>query len=554
MRFGKHVAVLLLGLHSLPIAAQRIYKPDEVPSQIRRAVTISVQLTENQLRSGLDGRTEGTLLAEAQIETRGDFHVYEDRVQIRFRDEGDWKLELLSKPKTTSFLDPVSKSVKNGYRGQSVFSIRGTLLRALPQPPSEGPALIVSFQACNKEICLLPVSVLVEVPLSKNKRAKAPLAESSWIDQATTALQKALGDGELGLQAFLIVLLAGLITAFTPCVYPLYPLTIGVFSRWSGGAKGSALALTLAYSAGLTLSYALLGLISASTGALFGALTQTPAFLLGVGALILLSAVAFSGFIEVRLPARLQNFFGGATGPVEAGHVGVKRLLQAAFMGSGLGIVAAPCVGPVLIALLAWLSTALAQGQSAQLQGFALLCTFGFGMSLPLLILGHLILRMGRTPRWGHITPWIKHLGTGLMIVASLFFIVPGLQLLQRSTAHVERQHPVYDLKSWPRDSWTVLDFRADWCAACWDLSVETFASDRISKLFMSGDWDLVEVDLTIDNDESRRIAAEYQVLGLPTVLLINPQGRICQAESLFGFEGPSDFAARLARARAACR
>jgi thiol:disulfide interchange protein len=547
-----------IALAATSVSAQKLYSPEELPSAIKKAVSVGVQLSENQLRSGLDGRTDGSLDAQIQIETRGDFHVYEDRVKIRLQTEDAWQLEILSKPKTTPFLDPVTKTVKNGYRGQSIFGVRARLSGPLPKPPSEGPRLVVGFQACNKEICLLPVNVIVELPLSKNARAQAAPVDVSWIDRATAALQKALGDGELGFEAFLVVLLAGLITAFTPCVYPLYPLTIGVFSRWSGGAKGSALALTLSYSAGLTLSYALLGLVSASTGALFGSLTQTPEFLIGVGALIMLSALAFSGLVEIRLPERLQRFFGGASGPVEAGRVGVKRLLQAAFMGSGLGVVAAPCVGPVLVAILAWLSTALAAessgGQNAQLQGFALLCTFGFGMSLPLLVLGHMILRMGLNPRWGKFTPWVKHLGTGLMVAASLFFLVPGLQLLRRAPGHLERNYPVYDLKTWPRDAWTVLDFRADWCAACWDLSAETFASDAVSKLFREGDWDLVEVDLTLDNDESRRIADDFDVIGLPTVLLLDPQGRICRSEALFGFEGPLPFKERLARARADCR
>jgi thioredoxin:protein disulfide reductase len=545
-------------------ASATIYTQETLPTLIKRAVVLDAVLTENQIRSSLDGVSEGWLLIEVQIETRNMFNIY--RENLRFYADTDpslgenrsWQVSVEKTPKTFQFLDPVSKKIKDGYRGQSVFEIKALLppggVRALG--PSHKLPLLVDFQACNAELCLLPATLRLDVPLTRTltttlSRESGP--EDGLIERWASKLRVLLEGDSFSFLSFALLFAAGLLTAFTPCVYPLYPITLGIFSRWSAYSSARTLTLSLAYCLGMTLSYASLGLLTASSGALFGSLTQSPTFLLSVGGLILLSAIFFSGLIPFQAPQFLQNFFTRPEGSVS--RMGTFHLsLKAAGMGLGLGVVAAPCVGPVILALVAWLGSRFASGDASYLQGFLLLACFGAGMSLPFLILAEFVTHAKALPRVGRFTRWFKHTGTALMLAGSLFFIVPGLQLsgvLSRSS--VEKKFEVYGLDSWTQERWSVLDFRADWCAACLELENETFTHYDVSSLFEEHEWDFVSIDLTTNSPDNRKIASDWSVVGLPTVLISAPGGRICPGFELYGFENAKNFLARMRRAQEQC-
>jgi len=547
----------------LPVALAQspVVNMADAPREVQRAVRLSTFVGENRVVTRLDGRSEGYLLVDAQVETRDRFRLYEDRVSFRVEDgSAKWSVEVLEKPTAVLFPDPVTKKLKKGYQGQSVFRLKLALAEISPNPlPSDYRIpLVVSFQACNDHQCLFPASLRLEVALGGKASPSRP---SGFLDGLVERLRHKLGSGEIGWGAVAIIFLAGLLTSFTPCVYPLYPITLGVFGRWSAAGHVSPLSLALAYCGGLTASYSAVGVLAVASGQVFGSLTQTPGFLIAVGALILLSALAFSGLFEFPVPGFLKRLFAAPSGVDRVRHSPQSLGLKAFGMGAGLGVVAAPCVGPVLVAVLAWLSTTLANGESSYLKGSLLLALFGAGMSLPFLILGHVILRMGRHPHLGRFTPWFKHVGTVLMIAASLFFLVPGLRLAFGSS-HVQGPlpFPVESLTTWQKQprAWTVLDFRADWCAACLQLESETFRDPQVAPYFGRdtsgpGGWEYVSIDLTANTPEVQKIAKDFGVVSLPTVLIAAPGGKICSALSLYSFESASDFAARLQRASTAC-
>jgi len=552
-------AVALFAGSATALERPRAVTTEEAPREILRAVLPSAWLLENHVRSELDGGLEGHLLVEVQIQTRNGFQIYEDKTS--FWSEADenlgrrpWEVEVVEFPKAFEFFDPISKTLKRGYRGEAIFRLKLKLPEGSRGRLNPGAAipLVVGFQACNDRLCLFPAALRLDLRL-----AAPTLAPAGLLDRLNARLSGALSQGgEFGFFTIFALLVAGLLTAFTPCVYPLYPITIGIFGRWSAKAHVSPLRLALAYCGGLTLSYALLGLVSAATGAVFGSLTQKPAFLIGVGVVILISAAGFSGLFEFTPPSWLLKLFGSSSDDARPSSPAALTT-KAAFMGAGLGIVAGPCVGPVLVVLLAWLSTRLQGGGSAYLSGFFLLAVFGIGMSLPFLAIGHLIVRMGGRPTLGRFTPYFKHLGTALMIGSSAFFLVPGLKLAFRDApVRAERRYPVAHLPEWTKTRPTVIDFRADWCTACLQLEAETYPDAAVSAFF-EGDaprFDFVEVDLTETSPTNDEIAKRFSVVSLPTVLFARPGGEICATLSLFGFENASAFRARLERAERECR
>ena len=529
----------------------------EASRDIQNAVVVTAFVEENQLHSLLDGKTQGSIVVSLQLETKGAFKLYEDKVGFWTETDPalgpgqEWIVETISKPATHRFLDPISKSFKPGFKGQSVFRLRLSAPHELEKPLllDHRIPLIASFQVCSDTICLFPAALKLDLSLVE----KSKVARVGFTARAEQILARTLGTGGgISLSVLGILFLAGLITAFTPCVYPLYPITLGIFSRWSVTSKIPPISLVLSYCLGLTLTYTVVGLVSAASGSVFGSLTQTPTFLIGTGVLILGSALVFSGFVNIPLLDKIQNAFGSSSGANDSKRSSFGMLGQAALMGAGLGLVASPCVGPVLVVILAWLSNHLSNvGASAYVEGAALLSFFGFGMSVPFLVLGHLILRMKRRPQLGHMTPYFKHIGTVLMIVASGFFFVPGIKLLRlRSSSEnsASIKYSVLSLTDWTMAKPTVLDFRADWCAACVELEFETFSHPKVAKLFESGEWQFVRVDMTEMNDANKALAHKYGIVGLPAVLIAQPGGQICKALSLFGFEDASRFVDRMGR------
>ncbi|MEO5666939.1 MAG: cytochrome c biogenesis protein CcdA, partial [Bdellovibrionota bacterium] len=549
----------LLGALLLSSAAHAaVYTQESLPNLVRKAVIWQALLSENQIHTSLVGVSEGSLLIEVQVETRNNFNLY--REHLAFSADADaalgtdrkWKLSTVKEPESFQFIDPITKKLKEGYRGQSVFLVRAEVppggVRSLGSDHKF--PLLVDFQACNAELCLLPATLRIDIPLARSLKSsfsKAVPEDQGFVERWATMLRRLLDKDTFSVTSFLLLFVAGLVTSFTPCVYPLYPITLGIFSRWASHKSARTLELAVAYCVGMTLSYAAIGLLTAASGALFGSLTQNPVFLLGVGGVILLSALLFSGLIPFQAPLFLQNLFTRPeTGDVKQLALG-RQMLKAAGMGLGLGIVAAPCVGPVILALMAWLGTRFASGQASYATGFFLLSAFGAGMSLPFLVLAELTARAHALPRLGRYTPYFKHLGTVLMLAGSLFFIVPGLRLSGiLKNESIQKKFQTYTLDTWPKDKWSVVDFRADWCAACLELEHETFTQYQVSPLFEKSEWNFVSVDMTVSGPEQHKIATDWNIVGLPTVLIVAPGGKICKGFELYGFEDAQAFLKRL--------
>src|SRR5512141_2323580 len=103
---------------------------------------------------------------------------------------------------------------------------------------------------------------------------------------------------------------AGLVTSFTPCVYPMIPIVAGVLGG-TGAAERSrvrTLGFTLTYVLGLALVYASLGLLAGLTGSLFGAVSSNRWASFAVGNLLILFALALFDVFPVTVPGRLLNW------------------------------------------------------------------------------------------------------------------------------------------------------------------------------------------------------------------------------------------------------
>ena len=213
--------------------------------------------------------------------------------------------------------------------------------------------------------------------------------------------------------AYLVSFLGGVGASLTPCIYPIIPILIGVIGAKGGKNRMRGFTLSLAFVIGMSVTYALLGLVAALTGKIFGQLTAHPIAYFVVGNVCLIFALSMLGLFEIQLPgqwgkARLETQKKGAA--------------QIFLMGATSGLVAAPCTVPVLGVLLAF----VAESRNL-LFGFSLLFVFAFGLGFLLILLGTFTGFLVSLPKSG---PWLLRIkqafGLLLVLVAEFFLVRAG--------------------------------------------------------------------------------------------------------------------------------
>lgn len=246
--------------------------------------------------------------------------------------------------------------------------------------------------------------------------AKLDAVESGAADMDTRGeFERTIEDSGL-LAALLLVFLAGILSSLTPCVYPLIPITVGIFGARQADSRGKAFALSFVYVLGIAVTYSVLGVAAASLGTVFGGAMQSPWVLGAIAALFVALGLSSLGLFEFRLPGNLQTKLSQAG---SAGWAG------AFLMGLVAGIIAAPCVGPIVAGILLY----VAQQQDPVL-GWILLMTFAFGMGQLFLVLGTFSSLLNKLPNAGS---WMEGVKTvfGVIFLAMAFyylqFLVPQI-------------------------------------------------------------------------------------------------------------------------------
>lgn len=209
----------------------------------------------------------------------------------------------------------------------------------------------------------------------------------------------------------LLVFAAGIATSLTPCVYPLIPITLSLFGADESCKRSRAFLLSSTFVCGIAVTFTSLGIISALTGQLFGSILSHPAVVILLVSLLIGLACTSLDLFQIPLLCTLQS---------KASTVGTKGYLGAFFAGTATGVVASPCVGPALVAILIFVA------QSGDLfSGTLLLLSFSLGMGLLFIALGTFSGMMNKIPRSGHWMSAVKYLMSLALFSFSLFLLQP---------------------------------------------------------------------------------------------------------------------------------
>jgi len=230
---------------------------------------------------------------------------------------------------------------------------------------------------------------------------------NEWSYALQQMLESQLQAGSLS--AVFVVFAAGVLTSFTPCVYPMIPVTVTFIGGAAGGNRKRAVALSLVYVLGMALVYSALGVVTALAGKQFGSFTRTPWIYGGVALIIALFGAMMLNWINIPVP--------GMFGRVQA--EGAKRggWLGALLMGLAAGFVAAPCTAPVLGLLLVY----VAKSRDVAWGG-TLLFVFAIGLGTLLMLLGIFSGMLSSLPKAGTWMDRIKQVfGYGMLLIAAWF-------------------------------------------------------------------------------------------------------------------------------------
>lgn len=392
--------------------------------------------------------------------------------------------------------------------------------------------------------------------------------------------------GSSGLQQLLIAFISGLGTVLTPCIYPLIPVTLSLFGVTANLSRWKAFLLSGSYVAGICLTYTVLGIFSGKTGALFGSMLGNPVVALVLCAFFLLLALFSLEVIELPIIGKLQN---------RASQIGGRGYGGAFLMGTVSGFVAAPCAGPILIAILAL----AAQSQNTA-WGALLLFTYAFGFGLVFLVLGTFSNLTKSLPRAGNWMGSVKFI-TGAALFGVIWFLIKpfaprlfevidalvpdAIQMMlialsvtlafyayRRGTASLKlgaalvcslavfqlllvhpasRAHADWATslesalqRSQQQKKIAMVDLYAEWCGACKEFDALTFSDPRVKQKLSN--FVTARLDFSLPGEAQQAIQDKYEVVGLPCILFLNPDGSEIPDTKVIEFENADQFLATL--------
>ena len=521
------------------------------------------------------------------------YYLYQEKISVKLNQE-----EASSFDVPTFSISP--EDYNDPYFGlMKIFKKPVQAIFKASHPPLKAEDVVeIAYQGCTSGFCYPPEVKEIKVadlPVAQitntEKTSEISTALSAQPKAEQDRLAESLFNSKYAVFGFFLL---GLGLAFTPCVLPMLPLLSAiVIGQNQRPNMWRAFALSFVYVQGMALTYTLLGLIVAAIGLPFQVALQHPYVMIGLSIIFVLLALSMFGVFTLQLPSSLQTKLSLLSQQQKAGAFGGVFL-----MGMIAGLVASPCTSAPLSGALLYVA------QSGDLfTGAITLYLLALGMGVPLILItlfGNKIL-----PKSGMWMETVKKLFGFVMLalpvflisrilpdewtprlwamLGTAFFIWFAFQMPKNGTGWVFRilflvaaMISVKPLQAWVwgespapsavenkavshvefkkvkseaelqqalvenNKSLVMIDLYADWCVACKEFEKETFSDPSVQKAF--GDMLLLQVDMTKNSEENRALMARYKVLGLPTILFFNRDGKEIEGSRINGFMPPVEF------------
>ncbi len=486
---------------------------------------------------------------------------------------------------------PVGKDHQDEFFGKSQIYTKDIQVPVMLKNAGPNASVKVSYQGCAAAGFCYPPETRV-VPISAFTTSSQPTVATVPDSQPTTTPGTSLPFSPLW------ALLIGIGIAFTPCVLPMYPLISAIIL---GGRRDirptRVLLLSVLYVQGMAVTYTLMGMVVAAAGLRFQAALQSPAVLLTLSALFILLALSMFGAFTLQLPSSLQTRLTLWSNRQKGGSLAGVFL-----MGALAGLICSPCTTAPLSAILLYIAQS-----GNMLAGGGTLYLYALGMGIPLIIVtlfGNRLL-----PKSGPWMQYVKE-GFGFVILALPVFLIDRvagdlwgmrlwsllavafcgwaltlslksnkgwvrvLQILWLVLALVAARPlqdwafppaasgqvatqgddlPFHDISNTEQltqqlgqsqNKITMVDLYADWCVACKEFAKYTFTDPQVRQTLSH--YQLLRANVTANSEQDNALLKHLNVLGLPTLLFFDAQGREIPGSRVTGYMDGPQFEAHL--------
>jgi len=405
---------------------------------------------------------------------------------------------------------------------------------------------------------------MVCTPNPENPCAKKCAPPKSWSETISDLITHT----DSLLIRILLVILLGILMSLTPCIYPMIPITVGILQSQAGSSVTRNFMRAIAYTMGIATTFALLGLLAAFTGQVFGSIMVNPIFIGSIVLVLMYLAGSMLGLYEMYIPQFMQPKNNGMQG---------SSLFAAFLFGAASGTMASPCLSPGLVLLLTLVTTL-----GSKFMGFLLLFSFGIGLSIPLLLIGTFSSSLNVLPRSGmwmvevkrafglimlvmcfyflnNIMPW--HI---LLWIISVFSLISGIfylttikqthsssgkyvknilsvSLIGASVFIASQAFKATIIQQRAEVAWWISDYRkainqanqlkkfvflditAPYCSICKAIDSKLLSSELVRAQICAIAMP-VKIDIAQDTEETKYLKRTFTLMGAPVFLLINPE------------------------------
>jgi thiol:disulfide interchange protein DsbD len=561
--------------------------------------------------------SDGGKAVEARFSIADGYYLYRERFAFAADDGAQ-----LGAPQY-----PIGKIKSDETFNRRLEIYRGDVVVKLPVRAASGPfTLSAKLQGCaDRGICYPPETRTAQLTLGSASSILQPSVKGSASTASTSATPTDAGPVETALRSrsLLAVLpvffVLGLLLSFTPCVLPMIPILSsiivgkGAVDR-DGGRHGltrtRGFVLALAYSLGMAIVYAALGIAAGLLGEGLAASLQQPWVLASFAALLVGLALSMFGFYELQLPSAWQTRLAQASARTSGG-----RLAGVFAMGAISALIVGPCVAAPLAGVLLYIS----QTHDVVIGGSALFA-IATGMSVPLLLVGvsagSLLPRAGLwmesikrvfgvlliavalwtvspvLPAWAQMLAWAALLIIGAAYlrvfdalpdqasgwarmwkgIGVVLVLLGAVQIVGAASGGRDVLRPLERLASrsgaseigspaWRRvesidqldavlagasGKLVLLDFYADWCVSCKEMDRFTFSDPRVAGKLAG--VQLLRANVTANNSEDRALLKRFGLFGPPGTIFFDVRGVEVPGSRVIGFEPANQFLNSLAR------
>ncbi|WP_338637180.1 protein-disulfide reductase DsbD family protein [Spirobacillus cienkowskii] len=546
---------------------------------------------------------------QLQLITKENFKIYEEKLKFHLVQPNIFPLPLKYIPNHPAeiYFDPFYKKEKKIFKNNAKFSI------LISKKQQNNAMLEIDVQSCSHSVCLTPSKLVLPLaigqhsnPLQKtetmqlsllnnsfenfiNPEIKEPTAldvnqnkqneanpNNSFIvlnDSLAVAVQDAIVARSWIL--FPILLLAGLLTNLTPCVYPMIPITLNVMLQY--GKIIHKRTLSFFYVLGMIITYSILGVFAGMSGSVFGAHLASPIVNITIAILMFILGISMLGFFQMSTIQTLASKV----------PISKKYPRTAIFtMGTVSGLISAPCTGPVLSTIL----LLIAQNKNP-ITGFTFMFFYALGFGLPYIALTLFSKKLTKVPKLPRLLIFIKYLFASMMFALTFYYLKSLLQefevtkiiytkpdflvlivcllfialaiyfstkktqigkisrtililpltlvtlfiTLFTTNGFIEKPITTKNLKSqtilWEKDLNSaikqaqqqqkplLIDIWADWCAACLEMKNTTWKNQELINL-LNQNYIPVQLDYSDLSSDIESLLSTWKINGLPAVVI----------------------------------